>query len=90
MGEVVKMPDPSERTARQQRIAEQIENFLAIHEAHHVTQSPTVIECHTCNEHLKIQDEKRRAAIGAARMKTARTPFNPAREETSEAAKIRA
>jgi hypothetical protein len=47
MGEVVKMPDPSERTARQQRIAEQIENFLAIHEAHHVTQAPTVIECHT-------------------------------------------
>ena len=36
MGDVVKMPDPAERTARQQRIAEQIEAFLALHEAHHV------------------------------------------------------
>lgn len=52
------MPDRSERTAGQQRIAEQIENFLAMHEAHHVTQAPMVIECHTCNESLEIQDEK--------------------------------
>jgi hypothetical protein len=58
MGEVVKMPNPSDRTARKHRIAEKIDAFLALHEAHHVTQSPTVIECHTCNEHLKIQDEK--------------------------------
>jgi hypothetical protein len=58
MGDVLKMPNPSERTARQQRIADQIEAFLALHEAHHVTQEPTIIECHTCNKELRIQDEK--------------------------------
>ena len=58
MGEVVKMPDALNRTAQKQRTAERVEAFLSLHEAHNVTQSATVVECHTCNEHLKIQDGK--------------------------------
>jgi hypothetical protein len=53
---VVKMPDPADRAARTQRRAERIENFLALHEAHHVTQLRTLIECHTCNQDVQIQD----------------------------------